>query len=68
MIEEAGHKPGITVLSAEVRVAQARESALLQLEPDELLWEVIRVRTADGHPIVYSADRIPASFRPRLPA
>ena len=64
MIEEAGHKPGITVLSADVRVAQANESELLHLEPGELLWEVTRVRTADGRPIVYSADRIPASFVP----
>lgn len=64
MIEDAGHKPGITILSAEVRAAQPSESELLHLEPGELLWEVMRVRTADGRPIVYSADRIPASFVP----
>jgi len=64
MIEEAGHQPGITVLSAQTRPAQPSESELLHLEPKELLWEVIRVRTADGRPIVYSADRIPASFVP----
>jgi GntR family transcriptional regulator len=64
MIEEAGHKPGITVLSAATRPAQPSEIELLHLEPKELLWEVIRVRTADDRPIVYSADRIPASFVP----
>lgn len=64
MIEEAGHRPGITVLSAATRAAQPSESAMLHLGPKELLWEVIRVRTADDRPIVYSADRIPASFVP----
>ena len=64
MIEEAGHKPGIVVMSAATRAAQPNECELLHLEPKELLWEVIRVRTADDRPIVYSADRIPASFVP----
>lgn len=64
MIEEAGHKPGVTVMSAMTRPAQPSEATLLDLEPGELLWEVIRVRTADDRPIVYSADRIPAAFVP----
>jgi Transcriptional regulators len=64
MIEEAGYAPGITVISASTRPAQPDESELLHLEPGELLWEVTRVRTADDRPVVYSADRIPASFVP----
>lgn len=64
MIEEAGFTPGLSVISAETRPARPDESGRLHLEPGELLWEVTRVRTADDRPVVYSADRIPASFVP----
>jgi len=64
MIEEAGYTPGVSVISAATRPAQPEESELLHLEPGDLLWEVTRVRTADDRPVVYSADRIPASFVP----
>lgn len=64
MVQEAGHTPGVRVLSAATRPAQASERELLNLEPNDLVWEVIRIRTADGRPIIYSADRIPAAFVP----
>lgn len=64
MIENAGYEPGISVLSASTRPAQPSESEALHIGAKELLWEVIRVRTANGRPIIYSADRIPASFVP----
>ncbi|MFV0427369.1 MAG: GntR family transcriptional regulator [Beutenbergiaceae bacterium] len=64
MIEDAGHRPGVRVLSEQTRLAQPSEIEQLRLDPGDLVWEVIRLRTADERPIIYSADRIPAEFVP----
>ena len=64
MIEAAGHKPGIKIISSTTRLPHDDETERLHIDPQELLWEVIRVRTADDRPIIFSDDRIPARLVP----
>ncbi len=59
MIREAGMDPGEKVVSRTERPASAEDAARLGVPAGELLVCVERVRTADGIPAVYSADRIP---------
>lgn len=60
MIRAAGQEPGEAVLSKEVRAPKDDERELLALEDGETVIDVERIRLADGRPIIYSRDRIPA--------
>ena|SRR5438067_2876895 len=60
MIRASGHEPGEAVLSQGIRRPTEGERELLGLDNDEAVIEVERVRLADGRPIIYSRDRIPA--------
>jgi GntR family transcriptional regulator len=62
MIRSAGMVPGVRVISTSVRQADADERAELHLDAKSEVIEVERVRTADGTPVVYSVDRIPANL------
>lgn len=59
MIESAGARAGMHVLSAAFEVCTEDESAL-HLTTGESVLAVERVRTADDRPVIYSRDRIPA--------
>ncbi len=59
MIREAGMIPGEKVVSRADRPASAEDAARLGVPPGETLVCIERVRTADGKPAIYSADRIP---------
>jgi GntR family transcriptional regulator len=67
MIREAGHEPGETVISKLVRAPEARERELLALAEAEPVLELERVRLADGRPVIYSRDRIPAALLNGVP-
>jgi DNA-binding GntR family transcriptional regulator len=62
MIAQAGMKPGMQVLAIETCLATDEEVHELQLEPDELVRRLVRLRTADGRPVIYSVDIVPERF------
>ena len=59
MIETAGARAGIRILEAAFEPC-CQDDAPLQLNPDDTVLAVERVRTADARPVIYSLDRIPA--------
>ena len=60
MIEAAGFAAEIVLLGIRTRAADDTERAQLRLPAGGQVLAVERVRTADGRPVVYSRDRIPA--------
>jgi GntR family transcriptional regulator len=66
MIESAGAHAGMRVLDA-VFEECAKTDSPLHLSRGDTVLAVERVRTADGQPVIYSRDRIPARLlRPEL--
>jgi GntR family transcriptional regulator len=59
MIQDAGRKPGETVLSKSVREPTDAERGTLGLAAGGQVLEVERVRLASRRPVIYSRDRIP---------
>ena len=72
MIESAGLKPGTSDLAIQKETADEEKAKQLGVQPGTLLITVERVRTADGHPVVYSLDTVTetlmqrADFDPQL--
>lgn len=62
MIKESGHEPGIRLIAHEVRTATEDEAERLQVPRDSEVLVVDRVHTADGHPVIFSRDRVPREF------
>jgi GntR family transcriptional regulator len=60
MISDAGMKPEIQVLSLVARPAQSQEVRALELGEDDEVRSLERLRTADGRPVIYSLDVMPA--------
>ncbi|MCS6906583.1 MAG: GntR family transcriptional regulator [Anaerolineales bacterium] len=52
------------LLRVEAHYPNAEECSLLQLEPDERVLSIERIRYADVTPIIYSIDTIPIKFLP----
>ena len=67
MIAEAGMKPGLKVLSIESRPANDEEANELDLEPDEMVRRLERIRTANAKAMIYSIDVVPERFVADLP-
>jgi len=59
MIESAGAHAGMRVLDAVFEQCEKTDSPL-HLTRGDMVLAVERVRTADGQPVIYSRDRIPA--------
>jgi GntR family transcriptional regulator len=59
MIRGSGMEPGLKLLSTTTRGPVDDEAVRLALAPGEQVVCVERIRTADGHPVVYSRDRLP---------
>jgi GntR family transcriptional regulator len=59
MIEEAGMKAGLQVLSVESRPATNEESRELGLKTGEMVRCLERLRTANRRPVIYSVDVMP---------
>jgi GntR family transcriptional regulator len=59
MIESAGAHAGMRVLDAVFEQCEKTDSPL-HLSRGDMVLAVERVRTADGQPVIYSRDRIPA--------
>ena len=62
MIREAGHEPGVSVISKAARAPTEPERQLLDLAVGETVLELERVRLADRRPVIYSRDRIPSAL------
>ena len=60
MIREAGHEPGVMVLSNSVREPTEEEAELFDVTGTIL--ELERVRLADARPVIYSRDSIPSAL------
>lgn len=62
LIERQGMKPGTTdVVIKKVRPSE-KEAAMMGISQEEEIYRVERVRTADGVPVLFCIDRIPARF------
>ena len=62
MIESAELKAGTGYLGLQRATADKEKAEQLRVEPGTPLITVDRVRTADGHPVVYSSDTVTESL------
>lgn len=63
MIEAAGMEPGTKFLSATEAAPSEEDVKRFQIGDDKIIT-IERVRTADGEPVVYCIDKVPASYLP----
>jgi len=59
-IRAAGMKPGVEQAVTSIERVSAAEAKRMALDPDEDVVVVERVRTADGRPVVFTRDVLPA--------
>lgn len=64
MIEKAGMEPGTVFLNASEHTPTENDIERFQTDIDDQIIEIKRVRTADGEPVVYCIDKVPASYLP----
>lgn len=62
MIEQAGMKPGTIFMRSTEETATEDDMDRFQVDIDDNVVTVERVRTADGEPVVYCIDKMPASY------
>src|SRR6266498_4207573 len=62
MIESAGLKSGTSHLALQKETADKEKAEQLNVKPGTPLITIERVRTADGHPVVYSLDTLTESL------
>lgn len=60
LIKEQGMNPGTLDLAVAEVSAREDEARYLDINPGEPIYRIERVRTADGIPVVYCIDRLPA--------
>lgn len=66
MIRAAGMAPGTGATATWEEEADVDEAHALDLEPGEAVLVLERVRTADGRPVVFSRDVVPAARLPGM--
>ncbi|WP_071459502.1 GntR family transcriptional regulator [Bacillus massilinigeriensis] len=64
MIEQAGMTPGTIFLDSMTTSPTEDDIRRFSCRSDENIFMMERVRTADGQPVVYCLDKIPASLMP----
>lgn len=64
MIEQAGMEPGTIFLKATEEKSTEDDVTRFQIDIDDNVITLERVRTADGEPVVYCIDKVPASYLP----
>ncbi|WP_026692430.1 GntR family transcriptional regulator [Peribacillus kribbensis] len=62
MIQNAGMNPGTIFLDSYTQEPTEEDQKKLALDSDQTLSVIERVRTANGDPVVYCIDKIPASI------
>lgn len=65
MIEQAGMEPGTIFLKATEEKATEDDVTRFQIDNDDNVITLERVRTANGEPVVYCIDKVPASYLPK---
>ncbi|WP_174735065.1 GntR family transcriptional regulator [Mesobacillus harenae] len=64
MIEQAGMKPGTIFLNSSTTGPTEEDIHRFSCSPDDEIIVIERVRTANGEPVVYCIDKIPAKILP----
>ncbi|WP_027946003.1 GntR family transcriptional regulator [Amycolatopsis taiwanensis] len=64
MIQDAGYTPSVKVVQQSQEVADEDTRELLQLDEEDKVLLLERVRYADDRPVVYSIDRVPLKIIP----
>ena len=64
MIEDAGMAPGTIFMSATKDNPTEADLERFKTDIDDNVITIERVRTADGEPVVYCVDKVPASYLP----
>lgn len=62
MITRGQMEPDTEVLSVEKVFATDREAERLNVEPGSAIYRIVRIRLADGTPVVYCVDKIPVNL------
>ena len=65
MIEQAGKVPGTIFMSATEDKANEDDVERFQIDIDDNVLTIERVRTADGEPVVYCIDKVPSNYLPQ---
>ncbi|MDU0475799.1 GntR family transcriptional regulator [Staphylococcus chromogenes] len=58
MISEKGYEHGTVFLSLDEEPASLHDSQVMNIEPNEKITVIERIRTADNHPVVYCLDKV----------
>lgn len=65
MIEQAGKVPGTVFMSTKENNATEDDMERFQLDANDNVLTIERVRTADGEPVVYCIDKVPSNYLPQ---
>ncbi|MEO4053462.1 GntR family transcriptional regulator [Solibacillus sp. CAU 1738] len=65
MIEQAGMEPGAIFMKATEEKSTEDDVTRFQTDIDDNVITIERVRTADGEPVVYCIDKVPAGYLPQ---
>jgi GntR family transcriptional regulator len=61
-----GHRPSTVVLSCAIVPADEATAVALDLAVGDRVWEIVRVRLADGQPMAHETSRYPEALVPAL--
>ena len=64
MIENVGMEPGTILLHAYEDLPLEEDLERFQIDIEDKVTTIERVRTADGEPVVYCVDKVPTSYLP----
>ena len=64
MIENVGMEPGTILLHAYEDLPVEEDLERFQIDIEDKVTTIERVRTADGEPVVYCVDKVPTSYLP----
>jgi len=64
MIRQAGMEPGVIYLSTGKSLSSEEDIKRFHCDADESIITIERVRTANGEPVVYCIDKVPAAYLP----
>jgi GntR family transcriptional regulator len=65
MIEQAGKVPGTIFMRATEEKATEDDVERFQIDIDDNVLTIERVRTANGEPVVYCIDKVPSNYLPQ---
>ncbi|MDQ0314898.1 GntR family transcriptional regulator [Amorphus orientalis] len=63
---EAGYRPSTRLVSSTRRISTLSEAKALQLDLDERVLEICRIRLLEGHPVAFQVSLLPDAFTSHL--